>query len=258
MPSGFEAVWGSNFPVMYEMVQLFDFADGTSAADVDITKSEGWSSDELFGNRDPRFKASIFYPETDWQGDKVYFHSNTTNWDSSTEWPKAAPNRNKNRTGFHLRKRLDESRQLPIGGLDDTDYIVFRLGEIYLNMAEAAFHLGMTGEALDAINMIRDRAGMPARVGLTWDNIMQERQVELFAEDHRYWDLRRWRTAVETLDGKRLKGLQYVYNQDEGTYTVKFKNAEGKSRIFQERHYYLPFGLARLADAPALVENPGY
>ena len=116
----------------------------------------------------------------------------------------------------------------------------------------------MTGEALDAINMIRDRAGMPARAGLTWDNIMQERQVELFAEDHRYWDLRRWRTAVETLDGKRLKGLQYVYNQDEGTYTVKFKNAEGKSRIFQERHYYLPFGLARLADAPALVENPGY
>ena len=258
MPSGFEAVWGSNFPVMYEMVQLFDFADGTSAADVDITRAEGWSSDELFGNRDPRFAASIFYPEADWQGDKVYFHSNTTNHDSSTGWPKAAPNRNKNRTGFHLRKRLDESRQLPTGGLDDTDYIVFRLGEIYLNMAEAAFHLGMTGEALDAINMIRDRAGMPARVGLTWDNIMQERQVELFAEDHRYWDLRRWRTAVETLDGKRLKGLQYVYNQDEGTYTVKFKNAEGKSRIFQERHYYLPFGLARLADAPALVENPGY
>ena len=59
------------------MVQLFDFADGTSAADVDITRAEGWSSDELFGNRDPRFAASIFYPETDWQGDKVYFHSNT-------------------------------------------------------------------------------------------------------------------------------------------------------------------------------------
>ena len=59
MPSGFEAVWGSNFPVMYEMVQLFDFADGTSAADVDM-RAEGWSSDELFGNRDPRFAASIF------------------------------------------------------------------------------------------------------------------------------------------------------------------------------------------------------
>ena len=28
------------------------------------------------------------------------------------------------------------------------------------------------------------------------------------------------------------------------------------SRVFQESHYYLPFGLARLADAPALVENP--
>ena len=46
-----------------------------------------------------------------------------------------------------LRKRLDESR-VTTGGQDGTDYIVFRLGEIYLNMAEAAFHLGMTGEAL--------------------------------------------------------------------------------------------------------------
>lgn len=257
-PFEFRATWGSNNNVFYDMVQMFDFADGTSAADVDITRAEGWSSDELFGSRDPRFVASVFYPESDYQGGKVYFHRSTLNWDSDSEWPKQSGIRNRRWTGFLLKKRLDEGRRLPQGGFDDTDYIVFRLGEIYLNFAEAAFHLGKTGEALDAINIIRDRAGMPARTALTWDNIMQERQVELFAEDHRYWDLRRWRTAVDVLDGKRLKGLQYVYDQATGKYQIKFMNGEGKPRIFQERHYYFPFGLGRLADAPALVENPGY
>ena len=101
-------------------------------------------------------------------------------------------------------------------------------------MAEAAFHLGMTGEALDAINMIRDRAGMPARAGLTWDNIMQERQVELFAEDHRYWDLRRWRTAVETLDGKRLKGHNAFIIKMKALTQISLKMQKG-SRVFSKK-----------------------
>ena len=83
--------------------------------------------------------------------------------------------------------------------------------------------------------MIRARAGMPARTALTWDNIMQERQVELFAEDHRYWDLRRWRTAVETLDGKRLKGLKYDYDQDEAL-IIRLKNGKIMvERVFSKK-----------------------
>ena len=268
MPGGFNVVWGSNNQVFYDTVQMFDFADGTPAADIDITRAEGWSVEELFENRDPRFIASIFYPEAEWQGGKVYFHKRTLNADQAPEdWPAKCHPRNdsskNNRTGFMLRKRLDEGRTEPRGGLDGTDYIVFRLGEIYLNMAEAAFHLGMTGEALDAINTVRARAGMPARTALTWDNIMQERQVELFAEDHRYWDLRRWRTAVDALDGKKFKALLYDYDAATDRYIITTKDAEGnrnngRARVFQERHYYFPFGINKLAAVPALVENPGY
>jgi hypothetical protein len=271
MPGGFNITWGGNFQVFYETVQMFDFADGTSGADIDIERTEGWSIDELFHNRDPRFIASVFYPESDWQGGKVYFHYNTLNRESLPEGMpvKSHPiNQSGGRkfepVGFLLKKRLSEAREEPKGGFDATDYIVFRLGEIYLNMAEAAFHLGKTGEALDAINTIRSRAGMPSRTSLTWDNIMQERQVELFAEDHRYWDLRRWRTAVEILDGKEFTGLKYLYDAETGIYKIKKIPGEKLSRttnlrrVFQERHYYFPFGVNKLAAVPALAENPGY
>jgi hypothetical protein len=260
MPDGFNAGWGSDFNVFYDTVELFDFADGdTGKIDRSLITGQDWSAADLFGARDPRFIASVFYPETNWQERQVYFHSSTNNIESAPEgWPAKAPNRNKNRVGFHLRKRLDEGTLLPAGDTDDTDYIVFRLGEIYLNLAEAAFNLGKAGEALTAINVIRDRAGMPARLSVSQEEIRQERQVELFAEDHRYWDLRRWRIAKEVIDGVRLQGLKYVYDGTTGKYTISFVNGESVVRVFQDRHYYLPLGISRLSDNPKLVENPGY
>lgn len=260
MPDGFNAGWGSNYNVFYDVVELFDFQDGTSGrlTDAQIT-GQRWTAEALFGTRDPRFRASIFYPESSWQGSQVTFHTNTTNFENApADWQARANTRNRVRTGFHLRKRLDEGTLLPPFGTDDTDYIVFRLGEIYLNLAEAEFYLGNVSEATVAINTIRDRAGMPARTVITEEELRQERQVELFAEDHRYWDLRRWRIAVQELDGKRLRGLDYVYDGSTRDYRVTFKNAENVERVFQERNYYLPIGLSRLADNSNLVENPGY
>lgn len=261
MPDGFNAGWGSNYNVFYDAVKLFDFEDGSTGniPDSQLT-GQRWSSEDLFGKRDPRFRASVFYPEAPWQGSMFTSHWTSTNIGSAPEgWQLRANTRNRVRTGFHLRKRLDESAIRPPGSTDGTDYIVLRLGEVYLNLAEAAFHLNLTGEATTAVNMVRDRAGMPARGTVTWDNIIQERRVELFAEDHSYWDLRRWRIAVQEIDGKSLKGLRFTYDGITRDYSIQIRNAEGNIiRPFQERNYYLPIGLARISDNPNLVENPGY
>ena len=99
---------------------------------------------------------------------------------------------------------------------------------------------------------------MPARANITEANIRQERQVELAFEEHRYWDLRRWRIAEQVLHNKRMQGFDYVYDFDQKRYRVTLKNAEGVARIFLPRHYYLPLGINRIADNPKLVENPGY
>lgn len=281
-PAGFTSGWNSNFNVFLEFVDLFDYQDGRPGAinRSRLTNNVLWNIDSLFGLRDPRFRASTFYPECVWQGKKVFFHSSTiyTNANRqrvtstsetfmipnsvSPQFPDGfyakAPNRNTQKTGVHVRKRCDEGLVPAVSLQSGTDFIVFRLGEILLNYAEAAFYLNRNTEALSAYNLVRQRAQMPVRTSLTEDNIRQERQVELAFEEHRYWDLRRWRIAEQVLHGRRFQGLNYVYDFDAKRYIITLKAAEGAARVFQPRHYYLPLGIGRIADNPSLVENPGY
>ncbi|MCQ0110412.1 Starch-binding associating with outer membrane [Zhouia amylolytica] len=273
-PAGFNATWNSNFPVLYDFVELFDFTDGRSGKiDRSLFNSETeWDINDFFGNRDPRFRASVFYPESEWQGESVWFHNNTILSDGTkvnsttqtitridgTEMPQASEPRNRRNTALLLRKRVDENNPDPSAGQSGQDFIVFRYAETLLNFAEAAFYLGNTGEALDAINQIRERAGMPLRIGITEDNIRQERQVELCFENHRFWDLIRWRIADQYLDQVRTRGLVYSYNLDSNKYIITLKNAETQIRSFGPERYYLPFAQGRLADNPNLVQNPGY
>ncbi|HBN04928.1 MAG TPA: RagB/SusD family nutrient uptake outer membrane protein, partial [Bacteroidales bacterium] len=86
-------------------------------------------------------------------------------------------------TPFGALKYLDESRAIVHERhYSSTDYIVFRLGEIYLNYAEASMELGKDGDALWAVNEIRKRAGMPELATITRDKVRQERKIELAFE----------------------------------------------------------------------------
>ncbi|SEK29700.1 Starch-binding associating with outer membrane [Parapedobacter koreensis] len=122
----------------------------------------------------------------------------------------------------------------------DQSWVVFRLGEVYLNTAEALYELGRREEAFDYIEKIRERAGAkvvrPA-IDMTMTNIgsinkanytyslekslqfiRDERQRELYAENHWWWDIRRWRTADQILNNFRQRLLSCYYVADEGKY----------------------------------------
>src|SRR5690606_19234019 len=204
-------------------------------------------------------------PESPWQGSRALFHSGTlrdgkllTSGTAEDGWPYKANNRNTVRTGLMVRKRANENLKTQPVINDDTDYIIFRLGEMYLNLAEAAVYLNKPDEALTALNRLRERADMPPKTMITEDIIQNERLVELTWENHSYWDLRRWRIAEEVLDGVRLKGLKYIYNYDTKKYQITLINSEGVARTFQKRNYYLPLGVGRVAENPKFVPNPGY
>lgn len=273
-PAGFNAGWNSNFPVIYDFVELFDFTDGRSGR-VDrslLSEDNNWDVKDFFGNRDPRLRASIFYPESEFQGQRVWFHESTILEDQTRVnrvssvftrpdgivMPEAGEPRNRRNAGLLLRKRMDDNNTAPEGGTSGQDYIVFRYGETLLNMAEAALYLGRDGEALDALNQIRDRAGMPLFDAVNQEVLRHERQLELCFEDHRYWDLIRWRESPKYLDGVRNQGLVFKYLKENGNYVITLKNAETVTRSFGPERYYLPFGQNRLADNPNLVQNPGY
>lgn len=285
-PQNFHVWSGGQFTVPYlQMVESFDNIDGTPGV-IDkgkINSGYSWTMDELFGKKDPRFKASIYTNGTPWTWQDgpvtLDYHNGIMTPDGTIITSgsykdvlfigntyvggQASP--------FGILKYLDEEEraldQAP--NYSDTDYIVFRLGELYLNYAEAAFELGQSSEALSAVNTIRERAGMSQYVAITRDLIRKERKVELAFEGNRYFDVRRWRTAVIDLT-QDFQGLRFILDgnsYEEGFYdvnTAKYKleildHIHGAiDPYFDDKHYYLPITTARISNNPNLIENPGW
>lgn len=270
--------WGAVSQVYLETVEMFDYADGTPGI-LDRSKlvtGERHSLEDLFGNKDPRFYASIAIQETDFGGQTVWMHEGTyTGGALSTGGtfngkPGSGDSRNYFCSAILNMKGIVREET---GGYQQgtNDWVVFRLGEIYLNYAEAKLALGDSdGDGLAKLNAVRTRAGMPANTVLDWPTLKNERTVEMIFEHHRYWDLRRWRDAISQLTDVQnggaatFTGLHWFYDADVDKYEITIANETNRPertpnhRRFDEKHYYLPIGSGRIAANNVLVENPGY
>ncbi len=264
-----------------ETYEMYEFTDGTPGNLDRNTLVEGVFHDisDFILGKDPRARANTFLPESQYMGQTVWMHEGVyidgVLHTSSETIPAGAdlggvpiqgPARDIQRTGFFNKKRSNEDMDVAsVQGIGSTDYMIFRLGEIYLNLAEAAFALERNDEALEALNTIRRRVNMPDKPAISWEVIQNERAVELAFEHHRYWDLRRWRIAEEKLDSDNIlfsgvrwrkdisnPGMYEIIHQTSGTATDHFP------RSFEPHHYYFPIGLARIQRSPELIENPGY
>jgi hypothetical protein len=162
-----------------------------------------------------------------------------------------ADGENNTMTGAFVRKYINEAMAVADARLYQSGqpWIVFRLGEIYLNQAEAAYELGVINndvnkknEAFDYIEKIRIRAGAQVtRPALDFSTyvgyiypiekslkyIRDERYRELAFENHRWWDLRRWRTATEELNDWHPRVLMAYLVLDEGKYIYLDEREKG-------------------------------
>lgn len=144
---------------------------------------------------------------------------------------------------------------------------VIRLAELYLNYAEALIEYGQDfATAKQYIDRVRSRAGIPS-IDVAWGAIggandketlrsivRQERTIELYLENHRFWDLRRWQIADQYL-GEKLKGMniQGVTNEE------FFQISEVKfPRSFSQRNFLMPIPQAEINKNELLIQNPGY
>jgi hypothetical protein len=236
-----------------EMAEEFEHIDGTSGKlDRDALPTKEWTMDELWKDKDPRFYATLWTNGSSFKGITIGFYPSGSQM--------ADPLSTDYRTGFGVMKYLDENaNNMEWLSRSSTDYQVFRYGEVLLNLAEAAFELGKTDEALNAINEIRDRAGITRLTSITRDAIRHERKVELAFEGHRYWDVRRWRIATTALSA-HFSGLIYHLDPTTGKFIVTVNNqVHGNSTpTFVEKEYYFPITLGRTGQNPNLKENPGY
>jgi hypothetical protein len=160
----------------------------------------------------------------------------------------------------------------------NTPWIVFRLGEIYLNTAEALYELGKKTEAFDYIEKLRVRAGCkvarpaidastsnigsinkanyPYQIEKSLQFIRDERERELYGENHWWWDIRRWRTADQILNQFRPRMLSAYYVANEGKYIyIDEVNRNNRTWTANKTCFYEPIPGGEIGKNPLLLPN---
>lgn len=289
-PNGYHN-WGNNNPTE-QAVRRFEMADGTkfqwdkyNPGDMDVRTA---TAEELaadpnrnpYNGREPRFYACVLYDGAPWQArpadaaglepeNKVQTGYYLHNVGDATPWKSGIDTRqglieawNGQKTGYNIRKLLDPS----IAGQyfrNTNTWVEFRYAEILMNYAEACIELGGADlqKGIDAMNMVRRRAGLPSRVTTDQDMARQyvrdERNIEFFAEGHRFYDMRRWmicEQVIENVYGTRIE------HYDNG-YTIWKSNKadlEDQRSFTDKKFYWVPIAREEMNKAPQLQQNPGY
>jgi hypothetical protein len=253
-PNSYNA-WGGNVPVQ-NLVDDYEMMDGTKITDAGTSYNPG----QPYKNRDPRFYATILYNEAPYRGSTI--QTFTPGGKDSKDGPS---NWNTSKTGYYMKKFMNDA--LPIDNPWDVagtqTWIYFRYAEILLNYAESQNEaVGPDASVYAAINAIRQRTGVAMPVlptGLTQaamrERIRNERRIELAFEEHRYYDVRRWKIADKT-ENVPAYGIEIGKSGTAFTYTKK-EALTGKS--FAEKQYWLPIPRTEIqASNNKLEQNPGY
>jgi hypothetical protein len=224
-----------------------------------VNTASGYDPNQPYVGRDPRFYATVWYNGAKYDNIAGRIHTIETFPGGSDQLLKTPPNRKNTHTGYYLRKFYNPKIQAGQGS--PARWKKFRLAEIYLNYAEAENEAnGPTAEAYTAINTIRTRAGMPnITPGLSKDKfreiVRNERRVELAIEEHRFWDVRRWKILDQT--DKLVTGMEIAKAGTSFTYkrfVTERRNAwQDKYRIFP-----IPIGEASIIPDFSKNQNPGW
>jgi hypothetical protein len=181
--------------------------------------------------KDARLWGSVIWPQAVWKGAPVdlragewrgeYNADGTLKVYTSAPAPKGTPgtfltsingpaentSNIVNKTGFIPRKWLDETPGASLGpNFSEMWVIRFRLAEAYAICAEAALlsaPLGGAAVGVNYINVLRRRGLLPDLNAGEFDfaRLRRELRIEFHMEDHRLWDMNRWRLADQYWDG---------------------------------------------------------
>ncbi len=289
-PNGYHN-WAGNTPIG-ALVDDFEMMDGTPF---------DWSDSETaanpYDNRDPRFYANILYDGAPWKprpadviardpygeiqtgkydsgatndsGETIYIAGLDTRESSVEDW-------NGSRTHYYTRKFANPDPAIldNLSSFNTVPWPFIRYTEMVLSYIEASLELGEESEALDWLNRIRFRAGMPALTesgDALMDRYRNERRIELAFEEHRYHDVRRWLIAEQT-QGVTLKGVNvtadlkpgksvnepYFYDPETYDYTYVPTTVPEEDRMWNDKMFFRPIDRNEINRNELLIQNPGY
>ncbi|MCF8379610.1 MAG: RagB/SusD family nutrient uptake outer membrane protein [Bacteroidales bacterium] len=201
-----------------EFVDIFPASDGYP-----IDLSLVYDPEKPYVNRDKRLASYVVYNESQFKKSTIV--TNTADPINGINAQETST-----RTGYYLRKFMNESVLLDPVSNNDHFYTYIRATEIFLNFAEAANEFGGPGynvvsgiSALDVMHALRERAGITNHSYIDGLNqadlqeaIQNERRIELCFEGHRFWDIRRWNLVEEM--NQEVSG---VYIQGDSVFNVQ-------------------------------------
>lgn len=277
------------------LVEAFEYIDNRDGT-IKIQEANGDfvfydEPEDAFANKDGRLWGTVIYPGAEFKGTEVVLQAgqlikNNGAWetristqDSKDEngltitalnGPIANNNQYVNKTGFFYRKFMDETSLASTRGRNsELWWPYFRIAEAYMIACEASFELGNQADAVKYINVIRDRAGIQPLESVTLDDIVRENRVEFAFEDHRYWDMKRWRLADKVWNGnnndpqarhRRLWPYRVVApgdpNDGKWVFVEDFLFMSPNARYFRMQNYYNFLDLGWVNNNPKLVKNP--
>jgi len=277
LPPGFPGCNGKTNPTQ-NLVDSYEMANGMFIWE----PGSGYNRNRPYENRDPRLAATIFHHGTMWgradlgQRRAIQVHTNSAT-DRGVDVQGANGGTH---TGYFLRKFVNPNMDMVNKGVFPRAWIIFRHAEILLNYAEALNEAqGPVSGVYDAINQVRARAGMPALpTGLNQEQmrfrIRNERRVELAFEDHRFFDLRRWRAydnvsyeselAAFERDGHFANNRLVIGGMRVQTagaitrFTKQEVTVQGRRVFNVPKNYLFPIPFNEVKRAPNLGQNPGW
>lgn len=256
-----------------EQIDAYFMKDGLSIGESALYSETGFTTVNgvqvynMYINREPRFYASVTYNNSIFQGGNMSAAAPITFYVSGPNGKNGHPT-DWSKTGYLVRKNVAPQTNAGSGGTgaqQNRPLILFRLGEIYLDYAEALNEYDPgNGDILKYLNLIRQRAGIP-QYGDGADplpipagkedmrkKIWAERRVELAFENQRWFDIRRWKIAPQVMGD--LHGMNI--NKDGDDF---YQRVVAVNHLFRPTaSYWFPISQYEMDRSRLIVQNPGW
>lgn len=226
-----------------------------------------------YANRDPRLDLIVLHQGSQWLGNTLQTYQGGANNPSSAG--------RYSQTSYFLRKFMGNCTTSTEYSSHADLWIYLRYGEILLNFAEAAneaddtYRSAHMDDILMALKTLRWRAGIEAgsdndvaayglekgsyglKSGMTREELRKvihnERRVELAFEEHRYFDIRRWREA-EMIFRTPLQGMRIVA----GSNSMNYSPIDLVQVNWTDKMYLYPIPYTEVNKNKNMVQNPNW
>ncbi len=232
--------WGA-FHATQNLVDSYEMKNGLLPDE----PGSGYDEQNPYANRDSRLDKSLIYNGSQFKGITVETFQSADPIAPQDGNANDRTNPDRTKTGYGLRKFIDDryltSDAVYQGG--DNDWVYMRYAEVLLNYAEAKNEFsGPDDSVFDALDEVRNRSNQPplprtmGKLALQ-EKIRNERRVELSFEEHRVFDVRRWKLGMTYFNGPIYR-MNIVKNTN-GSLTYN-RRAVLENRVYKENYNLFP------------------